>query len=82
MILVGELGREEGEDVKGGYELNIGSVTVYGNEGKNYSISLDEVYTFTINPFQLTQANLDTLPSTEPITYGDTLENPLSTAGK
>jgi uncharacterized ubiquitin-like protein YukD len=71
--LSGELGREEGEDVKeGGYELNIGSVTAGGNEGKNYSISLDEEYTFTINPFQLTQANLDTLPSTEPITYGDT----------
>ena len=81
--LSGELGREEGEDVKeGGYELNIGSVTAGGNEGQNYSISLDEEYTFTINPFQLTQANLDTLPSTEPITYGDTLEKSALYGGK
>jgi uncharacterized ubiquitin-like protein YukD len=81
--LSGELGREEGEDVKeGGYELNIGSVTAGGNEGKNYSISLDGKYTFTINPFQLTQANLDTLPSTEPITYGDTLEKSALYGGK
>jgi hypothetical protein len=81
--LSGELGREEGEDFKeGGYELNIGSVTAGGNEGKNYSISLDKEYTFTINPFQLTQANLDTLPSTEPITYGDTLEKSALYGGK
>jgi uncharacterized ubiquitin-like protein YukD len=59
--LSGELGREEGEDVKeGGYELNIGSVTAGGNEGKNYSISLDEEYTFTINPFQLRPTPVET----------------------